>query len=128
MLKQLGLVLVLSALLLGLASITMAQNSPPIAPNNSGVNVRDRNPDAMTADQASNTKSDLELTRRIRRAIVKDDSLSTVAHNVKIVSANGTVVLRGPVKTEREKVAIARKAEAIAGADRVDNQLQVENQ
>jgi len=82
----------------------------------------------MTAGQQSNAKSDVALTRKIRRAVVKDHSLSTLAHNVKIVSANGSVTLRGPVKTEEEKTAIASKAQAIAGADKVDNQLEVKGQ
>lgn len=126
--KQRVLMLALSLSLLGLASVTMAQNPTPAAPDNSGVNVRDRNPEAMTAGQQSNAKGDVELTRRIRRAVVKDNSLSMMAHNVKIISANGGVILRGPVKTEEEKAAIARKAQAIAGADKVDNQLEVKGQ
>ena len=121
-------VLVLSATLVGLATVTMAQDSKPVAPDNSAVNVRDRNPAAMTADQQSNNKADVELTRQIRRAVMKDDSLSMMAHNVKIVSANGDVTLRGPVKTEQEKTVIASKAQAIAGADKVDNQLEVKGQ
>ena len=126
--KQRVATLALSLALLGLASVTMAQNLPPVAPDNSGVNVRDRNPETMTAGQQSNAKGDVELTRRIRRAVVKDNSLSMMAHNVKIISANGSVILRGPVKTEEEKATIARKAQAIAGADKVDNQLEVKGQ
>jgi osmotically-inducible protein OsmY len=126
--KHIASVLVLSATLLGLASATMAQNSKPVAPDNSLVNVRDRNPAAMTAGQQSNNKADVELTREIRRAVMKDDSLSMMAHNVKIMSANGEVTLRGPVKTEHEKTAIASKAQAIAGVDKVDNQLEVRGQ
>ena len=126
--KQRVATLALSLGLLGLASVTMAQNPPPVAPDNSGVNVRDRNPETMTAGQQSNAKGDVELTRRIRRAVVKDNSLSMMAHNVKIISANGSVILRGPVKTEQEKAAIALKAQAIAGADKVDNQLEVKGQ
>ena len=126
--KQRVATLALSLALLGLASVTMAQNPPPVAPDNSGVNVRDRNPETMTAGQQSNAKGDVELTRRIRRAVVKDNSLSMMAHNVKIISANGSVILRGPVKTEEEKATIARKAQAIAGADKVDNQLEVKGQ
>ena len=126
--KQRVLTLALSLSLLGLASVTMAKNPTPAAPDNSGVNVRDRNPEAMTAGQQSNAKGDVELTRKIRRAVVKDNSLSMMAHNVKIISANGRVVLRGPVKTEGEKAAIASKAQAIAGADKVDNQLEVKSQ
>jgi osmotically-inducible protein OsmY len=106
----------------------MAQGSPPAAPDNSAVNARDRAPGAMTAGQQSNAKSDVEITREIRRAVVKDNSLSMLAHNVKIVSANGNVTLRGPVKTEEEKTAIASKAQAIAGAGKVDDQLEVKGQ
>lgn len=126
--KKIALALVLSSSLLGMGTVTMAQDSAAPAPDNSAVNVRDRAPDAMTADKQSNAKSDVELTREIRRAVVKDDSLSMLAHNVKIVAANGSVILRGPVKTEQEKVAIANKAEQIAGPNKVDNQLEVKNQ
>jgi hyperosmotically inducible protein len=128
-LKQTALSLVLSAALLGMGTVTMAQDSPPlVAPDNSGVNLRDRASGTMTADQQSNSKSDVELTREIRKAVVKDSSLSMLAHNVKIVSVNGSVTLRGPVKTEEEKTVIARKAKAIAGADKVVNQLEVKGQ
>jgi len=82
----------------------------------------------MTAGEQSNAKTDVELTREIRRAVVKDHSLSMLAHNVKIVTANGSVTLRGPVKTEEEKTTIASKAQQIAGADKVDNQLEVKGQ
>ena len=126
--KKIAAALVLSSALLGLGSVSMAQDSKPVAPDNSAVNVRDRAPDAMTAGEQSSAKSDVELTREIRQAVVKDDSLSMLAHNVKIVAANGSVILRGPVNTEQEKVAIASKAQAIAGANKVDNQLEVKSQ
>ena len=127
--KKFAAALVLSSALLGLGTASMAQDSPNAAgPDNTAVNIRDRAPDAMTAGQQSNAKSDVELTREIRQAVVKDDSLSMLAHNVKIVAANGSVILRGPVKTEQEKVAIANKAEQIAGPNKVDNQLEVKNQ
>ena len=121
-------VLILSASLVGLPSISMAQDSTPVAPDNSAVNVRDRNAPAVTADQQSNDKADVELTRQIRRAVTKDGSLSTMAHNIKIMSANGEVTLRGPVKTQQERTVVASKAQAIAGADKVDNQLEVKGQ
>ena len=123
--KQIALTLVLSAALLLLGTVAMAQES---APDNSAVNVRDRSPVAMTSGEQSNAKTDLELTRAIRRAVVKDPALSMLAHNVKIVTANGSVTLRGPVKTEEEKAAIASKAQQLAGADKVDNQLEVKGQ
>jgi hyperosmotically inducible protein len=127
-LKRIALTLVASSVLLGLCTVTMAQDSATVAPNNTAVNVRDRAPDAMTAGEQSNAKGDVALTRKIRRAVVKDGSLSMLAHNVKIVTANGNVTLRGPVNSEAEKVAIARKAKAIAGAGNVDNQLEVKRQ
>jgi hypothetical protein len=117
-LKTLSLTLVMFSTLLGLGFVAMAQDSTPPAPDNSAVNVRDRAPAAMTAGQQSNSTSDVELTRKIRRAVVQDHSLSMLAHNVKIISTNGAVMLRGPVKTEEEKTAIANKAQAIAGAAR----------
>ena len=126
--RRLAAVFALSAFLCGGYSVAGAQATVPTAPDNSGVNVRDRDAGAMTAGQQSNAKSDVELTRKIRRAVVKDGSLSMLAHNVKIISANGSVTLRGPVKTEDEKTAIASKAQAIAGADKVDNQLEVKGQ
>jgi hyperosmotically inducible periplasmic protein len=127
-LKRLVLAFVFSGVLLGTGAAAMAQDATPVAPDNSAVNARDRDTGAMTAGQQSNVKSDVELTRKIRRAVVADRSLSVMAHNVKIVSANGSVILRGPVKTEEEKSIIASKAGAIAGADKVDNQLEVKGQ
>src|SRR6202023_3314366 len=109
-LKKFAAALVLSSALLGLGTASMAQDSPNDAPDNTAVNVRDRAPGAMTAGQQSNAKSDVELTREIRQAVVKDDSLSMLAHNVKIVAANGSVILRGAVKTGQGKVAIPKKA------------------
>jgi hyperosmotically inducible periplasmic protein len=125
-LKRLMLMFVSALALLGGSSLALAQTPAP-APDNSGVNVRDRNPASMTAGQQSNAKADVELTQRIRRAVMQDESLSMTAHNVKIISANGAVTLRGPVNSEQERTAIGRKAQAIAGPDKVDNQLEVKN-
>jgi hyperosmotically inducible periplasmic protein len=123
-LKKIALRLVLCSALLGMGTVAIAQEAP-LPANNSGVNVRDRAPGAMTADQQSNSKSDVELTREIRRSVMKDDQLSMMAHNVKIVSTDGTVTLRGPVKNKEEKTVIGHKARAIAGKNMVDNQLEV---
>jgi hyperosmotically inducible periplasmic protein len=102
-----------------------AQNPTPTAPDNTGINVRDRDPAAMTVGEQSESKSDLKLTRQIRKAIMADNSLSMTAKNVKIVSSGGNVVLRGPVKSAQEKNVIGDKATAIAGADKVNNQLEI---
>jgi hyperosmotically inducible protein len=122
----------LSFLACGMVPRAYSQSSSTVpaaaAPDNSRMNSRDRASNTITADEQSGAKSDLTLTARIRRAIVKDKSLSILAHNVKIISRNGEVTLRGPVKSEQEKTTIASKAQAIAGTDRVDNRLEVAGQ
>lgn len=96
------------------------------APDNTKVNKRDRNSAAPTADQQKEATSDRELTKQIRRALVQDKSLSTYAHNVKIISQNGTVTLKGPVKSEEEKTAIEQKAaQAAGGTDKIHSELEV---
>jgi hyperosmotically inducible periplasmic protein len=79
------------------------------------------------ADQAKNDKTDVKLMARIRRSVDKDKSLSTDAHNVKIVARNGQVTLSGPVKSDAEKQAVEQKATAIAGAGNVTDDLTVQN-
>ena len=93
--------------------------------DNTKMNQRDRNANEPTADQQKENTNDRQLTAQIRRAIVKDKSLSTTAHNVKIISQNGAVTLKGPVKSEEEKQTIESKATEIAGSGKVDNELQV---
>src|SRR3977135_3268066 len=94
--------------------------------DNTKVNKRDRNPGEATADQQKTNTSDQELTRKIRRSIMADKSLSTYAHNIKIISQNGTVTLKGPVKSNEEKEAVMAKAVAVAGsADKVTDQISV---
>jgi hyperosmotically inducible protein len=96
-----------------------------VAPDNTEKNVRDRDDKALTPLDQSENEADLSLTQRIRQAVVDDDSLSTNAKNVKIITVNGRVTLRGPVDSEQEKEAIATKAQQIAGADKVDDQLEI---
>lgn len=105
---------------------TPSADQTTVAPDNTKVNKRDRSPSEATADQQKSNPSDRELARQIRRAIVKDKSLSTYAHNIKIIAQNGTVTLKGPVNTEEEKQAIAAKAAEIVGSpDKVQNQIEV---
>ena len=95
------------------------------APDNTGRNVRDRGGDTVTPVDQSNNKADLNLTQQIRKAVMADKSLSTNAKNVKIITANGIVTLRGPVNTPQEKATIEAKAQSIAGANNVDSQLEI---
>jgi osmotically-inducible protein OsmY len=85
-----------------------------------------RNKDKQhTADDAKNNTSDVETMRQIRKAVVDDSSLSTYAHNVKIIARNGKVTLRGPVRSEAEKASVEAKAKAVAGDMNVTNQLTI---
>ena len=110
------------ALAIGAASLAVSAQ----APDNTEVNKRDRAAGEATADQQKNNRTDLDLAKNIRKSIVDDKSLSTYAHNVKIISQNGTVTLKGPVKSADEKSAIVAKAVSIAGAaDKVVDQMSV---
>jgi len=93
------------------------------AADNTSINKRDNAPQALTADQQAETKQDRKLTQQIRRAIVKDKSLATYAHNVKIVAVGGMVTLKGPVRSEEEKRTIEEKAAQIAGNGNVKNEI-----
>jgi len=109
-------------MVLGLAA--WAQE-PATQPDNTKLNQNEKATN-KTADQQKNNQSDLELTRQIRRAIVQDKSLSTYAHNVKIMTQGGMVTLKGPVKSEEEKTAIEQKAAQVAGGNaKIQNDLQV---
>ena len=118
-----------AGLLLGGWAIASAQEAAqePAAPqaDNTKVNQRDRNSDESTADQQKENRSDRDITQQIRKAIVKDKSLSSYAHNVKVITQNGMVTLKGPVRSEDEKMAVAAKAAEVAGQDEVTNQLDV---
>ena len=95
------------------------------APDNTKINQRDRSKSEPTADQQKDNRSDRELARQIRRAIVKDKSLSTYAHNIKVIAQDGMVTLKGPVNTLEEKQAIEAKASAIAGQGKITNEIEV---
>jgi osmotically-inducible protein OsmY len=82
----------------------------------------DRGP---TASDQSNDPTDLRLTQEIRKALVDDDSLSTNAHNVKVITNGGVVTLRGPVDDAAEAARVVAVAERVAGGNRVRNELQV---
>jgi hyperosmotically inducible protein len=95
------------------------------APDNTRTNARDRQPGQPTADDQTNTRTDLQLAQEIRKALVADKSLSTYAHNVKVIAKNGKVTLKGPVRSAEEKRTVAVKAAEVAGSSNVVNQLSV---
>ena len=109
----------LAALLLAGTAGIWAQQP---AADNTKMNQQDTN---NTAQQQKENPSDRQLTQNVRKAIMQDKSLSTYAHNVKVISQNGTVTLRGPVHSDDEKQAIEAKAAEVAGKDNVVNDLTV---
>ena len=95
------------------------------AADNTRKNERDRSGETTTSGDQSNSQEDVKITAAIRRAVVGDKSLSMTAKNVKIITANGTVTLRGPVNNDEEKTKIAELAQSAAGNAKIDNQLEV---
>jgi len=95
------------------------------AADNTKKNERDRSGETTTSGDQSNSQQDVKITAAIRRAVVGDHSLSATAKNVKIITADGVVTLRGPVQNEAEKTKIAELAQSAAGNAKIDNQLEV---
>jgi hyperosmotically inducible protein len=126
------LTVVLTFLVLGCSKNEQAKTDQPsqtatVAADNSGTNVRDRNNATKTSGDQSESEGDRTISQNIRQAITADDSLSTNGKNVKIITVDGVVTLRGPVKSETEKTNIVAKAQQIAGVKSVENQLEIAN-
>jgi hyperosmotically inducible protein len=112
----------LSVATISYAPAALAQQVPP---DNTQVNQRDRAASQVTADQQKNNRSDVAITRDIRRALVNDKKLSTYAHNIKVITRHGDVTLKGPVPTEDEKKVVEARATDVAGAGHVSNEISV---
>jgi len=93
--------------------------------DNTGKNLRDRSGDTLTAGDQPENQADRDITQGVRKSIVANEGLSTNAHNVKIITVNGVVTLRGPVNSANEKAKVGAAATKVAGVKRVDNQLEV---
>ena len=103
----------------------LAADNEKAKPDNTTTNERDRSGETKTSGDQSNSSADLKVTQAIRRALLKDRELSTTAKNIKIITANGQVTLRGPVKTAQEKAKVDQIARSAAGGARIDDQLEV---
>jgi len=123
--KKSGITLVALSLALLTSSIPLGAQTDSPKTDNSKMNKRDRAKSQKTADDQKNNKSDIQISADIRKSIVGDKSLSTYAHNVKIVTRGGVVTLKGPVRTEDEKGSVEAKAKEVAGADKVTSQITV---
>lgn len=115
---------ILCLVVLSWSALAQDNSSSPAA-DNSGRNKRDRSGETQTSGDQSNSSADTKTTAAIRRAIVHDGSLSMMAKNVKIITQNGVVTLRGPVKTDAEKTRIAELARTHARNAKVEDQLEV---
>ena len=119
-------------LIVGLSNTSSATNDQPIqtaavAADNTGRNERDRGGATKTPTDQSENEADRTVSQNIRQSIVADDSISTNGKNVKIITSDGVVTLRGPVKSNAEKTKIADTARRTAGVKKVDNQLEIAN-
>jgi len=106
-----------------LVNITGACLAQPA--DNTKINKRDTSPQELTADQQGETKEDREITQKIRQAVVDDKSLSTYAHNVKIITVGGMVTLKGPVRSEIEKRVIEEKAAQIVEKGKIKSEIDI---
>lgn len=109
------------------AKTKSGHDADDVAADNTAVNKRDRDEAATTADQQKNDKSDTEIVAAIRRSIVKDKTLSTNAHNIKIVVIDGKVTLKGPVASKDERATVEKRAVEVVGKGkgRITNDISV---
>ena len=103
----------------------LAADDEKAKPDNTATNERDRSGETKTSGDQSNSSADLKITQAIRQALMKDGEVSTTAKNIKIITANGQVTLRGPVKTAQEKSKIDRLARSAGSGAKIENQLDV---
>ena len=136
--KQLFLLTVLSLVLVACDRHDKPSNNPPLSEqdadntgrldaDNTGRNVRDRNAATITPPDQSESAADRTITQQIRQAVVSDRALSMDAKNIKIVTINGVVTLRGPVANAQEKDLVEKKASDVPGISKVINQLEIIN-
>jgi hyperosmotically inducible protein len=118
-----GIILALASL--SVVSLATLADNEKAKSDNTAINERDRSGETKTSGDQSNSSADLKTTQAIRQALMKDGELSTTAKNIKVITANGHVTLRGPVKTAQEKTKIDQLAKSAAGVAQIDNQLDV---
>ena len=108
-----------------LSLAALAEDNEKTKPDNTVTNDRDRSGETKTSGDQSNSSADLKITQAIRQALMKDRELSTTAKNIKVITANGQVTLRGLVKSAQEKAKIDQIAKSAAGGAQIDDQLDV---
>ena len=116
------------ALLLALGAITLLarSNEPKPKADDSRVNQRDQKQGEATAGQQKRNAGDRDLAAKIRRSLMADKSLSLYAHNVNIISQNGIVTLKGPVRTDLElQTVLANTVEITGNLNKIVNEMAV---
>ena len=96
------------------------QSGEQTQPDNTGRNASQ----GLTAEDQGDTAEDRELTRNIRRELVKSNDLSQMAKNIKVITVDGKVTLKGPVSSEEEKAEVTQIAEKLAGKGKVSDQVE----
>jgi hyperosmotically inducible protein len=115
--------IILALVCLSALSLAALAGNEKTKPDNTATNERDRSGETKTSGDQSNSSADLKTTQAIRQALMKDGELSTTAKNIKVITANGHVTLRGPVQSAQEKAKIDQLAKSAAGGAKIDNQL-----
>ena len=105
---------------------TTTPNTTPTPPPDADNTAKNADTPGASVTNQSESEADIQISAAVRKAVVDDKALSTNAHNVKIITSNGIVTLRGPVKNDQEKSSIESKAKQVAGVSRVENLLEVE--
>jgi len=100
-------------------------NDRNVPPDNTGKNVRDRDHLTLTPTDQEETEADRTIVQQIRQKLVKDESLSTYAKNIKVIVRDGKVTLRGPVRSENERRDVVAAAKKVQGVKKIDNQLEI---
>jgi osmotically-inducible protein OsmY len=118
----------IGSLLLVCGSLALCQDQASqssSSSDNTKVNQQDRKAGEPTADQQQENVSDRDITKQIRQSILGDKMLSAYAHNIKVITQDGEVTLKGPVRSADEKRAIEEKAAEVAGEVNVISELTV---
>lgn len=110
---------------LSTASLAAMADNDKTNPDNTAINERDRSGETQTSGDQSNSSADLKITQAIRQALMKNSELSITAKNIKVITNNGQVTLRGPVRNAQEKAKINQLAKSAAGDAKIDDQLDV---
>ena len=114
-----------ATLFVGVSMLVASASIAQTPADNTKANARDRSKGAVTADQQKENAGDRDIASRIRQSIVSEKSLSTYAHNVKVIVRDGRVTLKGPVRSKDERETVEAKAIEVAGAGHVTNQITI---